>query len=147
MRCRAVWKLRSVMGRRGTFLFLIGSGKAFYGAGLLLAPDTVPQGLRPLTDVLSVAYWAWMWLLAGAATAVCAFWSVGRAYLGYYTALVPPTVWAAAYIAAMFGGYPRGGFVAGWLLMGHIGVIWWASGVPEHSVPPLPRRARRGSTP
>ena len=73
---------------------------------------------------------------------------VGRDRYGFVAALVPPTVWAVAYATAVLNGtYSRGAYVAVWYLTSHVGVIMWASGVPEYSVPPAPRRARRGGAP
>ncbi|MFD3560213.1 hypothetical protein ACFWVU_11140 [Streptomyces sp. NPDC058686] len=45
-------------------------------------------------------------------------------------------------VAAINGEYSRGGFIAGWYLA-IAGLILWAATVPEYSVPPTPRRARR----
>ncbi|MFC5144305.1 hypothetical protein [Streptomyces aureoversilis] len=106
-------RLRSLLGRRGTFLLIIGIGKMCWGAGFLLAPQPSPQGLALLTDVAPLHCWAWIWLLAGAVTAGCAFVQVGRDKAGFVTALIPPGLWAIAYATAVVNGdYARGGFIA-----------------------------------
>lgn len=102
-------------------------------------------GLQLLTDVCSLRHWAWLWILAGLVTLTSAFLKVGRDWAGFVAALVPPTVWGIAYLAAVVSGqYSRGFYVAVWYLTSHVGVILWAATVPEHSVPHVPRPARRG---
>ena len=83
--------------------------------------------------------------MCGLVTFVSAFLRVGRDWFGFAAALVPPTVWAIAYMAAVVSGeYSRGAYVAIWYLTSHCGVILWAATVPEYSVPRMPRSARRG---
>jgi hypothetical protein len=85
-----------------------------------------------------------VWILAGLITFSSAFLRIGRDWAGFIAALVPPTLWATAYtVAVVSGDFPRGGFVAVWYLTSHVAVIMWAATVPEHSVPPPPRRARK----
>ncbi|MEU9310850.1 hypothetical protein [Streptomyces sp. NPDC048256] len=144
MRCRAVRRLRKTLGRRGIFLLILGVGKTCWGVSFLVNPPGT-QGLELLTSVCSIRHWAWLWIVCGVITATSAFLRVGRDWFGYAAALVPPTVWAIAYMAAVIvGNYSRGGFVAVWYLTSHVGVIMWAATVPEYSVPPAPRPARRG---
>lgn len=144
MTCRAVRRLQQHLGRRGTFLLILGVGKTCWGLSFLLDPPPA-NGLELLTSVCSLRHWAWLWISAGAITGFSAFLRIGRDRWGFYAALAPPTVWAIAYMAALINGtYSRGGFVALWYLTSHVGVIMWASTVPEHSVPPAPRRPRRG---
>lgn len=147
MLCRAARRLHVHLGRRGRFLSLIGVGKACYGTGFLVA-DSTPPGLELLTRVAPLSTWAWLWIGAGAVTFGSAFLRIGRDRWGFVAALVPPTVWATAYmVAVVSGGYSRGVYIAVWYLTSHVGVIMWAATVPEHSVPPPPRRARRGKGP
>jgi len=148
MVCRAVRRLPARLGRRGIFLLVLGAGKTCYGIGFIVEPQTGAQGLRLLTEMCSLQSWAWLWIVAGLVTLGSAFVGIGRDWFGFVAALIPPTVWALAYIVAVVNGdYSRGGFVAVWYLTSHVGVILWASGVPEHSVPPSPRRSRRGTAP
>ncbi|WP_326806634.1 hypothetical protein OHB04_02260 [Streptomyces sp. NBC_01775] len=140
----AARRLRWHLGRRGAFLLIIGAGKTCWGISFLVDPPPT-QGLELLTNVCDIRHWAWLWITAGIVTGSSAFLRVGRDWAGFAAALVPPIVWATAYMAAVLGGdYSRGAYVAIWYLTSHVGVILWAATVPEHSVPPPPRR-RRGS--
>ncbi|MGK5729737.1 hypothetical protein [Streptomyces sp. URMC 124] len=137
MRSAAACWLRRRIGRRGTFLLIIGVGKVCWGAGFILSPQPSPQGLELLTDIAPLHCWAWVWVLAGAVTASCAFVRVGRDWAGFVAALIPPGLWAIAYTAALVSGdFARGGFVAAWYLTSHIGAILWAASVPEYELPP-----------
>lgn len=148
MACAAVRRLMRHLGRRGTFLLVLGVGKVCWGLGFLLQPDPRPVGLRLLTDLMPMHCWSWLWILAGLVMICAAFVRIGPDRFGFYVALVPPTVWALAYTVAVLNGeFSRGGFVAVWYLTSHDGVILWAATVPEHSVPPPPRRVRKGKTP
>jgi hypothetical protein len=137
-------RLSKALGRRGKFLAIIGVGKTCWGISFLVDPPGT-QGLELLTSVCSIRHWAWLWIVCGLVTAGSAFLRVGRDWFGYVAALIPPTVWAIAYMAAVIvGNYSRGAYVAIWYLTSHVGVIMWAATVPEYSVPPVPRPARRG---
>ncbi|MEU1088987.1 hypothetical protein ABZ401_19490 [Streptomyces sp. NPDC005892] len=137
------WLVRH-LGRRGQILLILGVGKICWGIGFIVAPVTSAAGLSLLTDQCSLSSWAWLWIIAGAVTAASAFLKIGRDGLGFFAALLPPSVWAIAYLSAVLTGeYARGGFVAAWYLTSHVGVILWAATVPEHSIPPPPRRTRR----
>jgi hypothetical protein len=142
----AARRLRRQLGRRGHFLLILGVGKTCWGVGFLIDPPA-PEGLRLLTHFCDLRHWAWLWIAAGIVTTFCAFLRVGRDWAGFVAALIPPTVWAIAYTAAVVSGqYSRGAYVAIWYLTSHVGVIMWASAVPEYSVPHVPR-ARRGKGP
>ena len=144
---QAVRRLRTMLGRRGAFLLILGVGKTCWGAGFIVDPPT-DRGLTLLADVCSLRHWAWLWIVCGLVTVVCAFLQIGRDWFGFAAALVPPTVWAIAYLAAVINGdYSRGAYVAIWYLTSHCGVILWAATVPEYSVPRAPRPARRGKGP
>ncbi|MFH9822999.1 hypothetical protein [Streptomyces bobili] len=137
-------RLGKRLGRRGIFLLLLGVGKTCWGVGFLVNPPD-PEGLRLLTHFCDLRHWAWLWITAGLVTTCSAFVRIGRDWFGFVAALIPPTVWAIAYSAAVVSGqYNRGVYVAIWYLTSHCGVIVWASTVPEHSVPHVPRSARRG---
>ncbi|WP_381801244.1 hypothetical protein [Streptomyces niveus] len=139
-------RLQATLGRRGTFLLIIGVGKTCWGVSFLVDPPR-PDGLQLLTRVCSLHHWSWLWIGAGLITAGSAFLRVGRDGYGFLAALAPPAVWATAYLAAAVSGeYSRGAFVALWYLTSHVGVILWAATVPEYSVPPAPRR-RKGKGP
>lgn len=146
MRCRAVRRLRKQLGRRGTFLLIVGLGKTCWGVSFIVDPPST-QGLQLLTrwgPGFCIEHWAWLWITAGLITTASAFLRVGRDGWGFIAALVPPAVWAIAYLFAVIGGeYSRGAWVAAWYLTSHVGVILWASTVPEYEVPPAPRKARR----
>lgn len=136
MRCRAVRWLSKRLGRRGMFLLILGVGKTCWGVSFLVDPPD-DRGLMLLTDVRSLRHWSWLWIVCGLVTLGSAFLRIGRDKLGFLAAFIPPTVWATAYtVAVISGDYSRGGFVAIWYLTSHVGVIWWASTVPEYSVPP-----------
>ncbi|WP_330236168.1 hypothetical protein [Streptomyces sp. NBC_00566] len=145
--CAAVRRLGQRLGRRGTFLLIIGAGEACWGFSFLADPPS-PRGLELLTSHCSLRHWAWLWITAGLVTGASSFLRVGRDRYGFVAALIPPTVWAVAYAAAVVDGtYSRGAYVAVWYLTSHVGVILWAASVPEHSVPHLPRAARKGKAP
>ena len=144
MRCLAARRLHQALGRRGIFLLIIGVGKTCWGVSFLVDPPPT-MGLELLTNVCSIRHWAWLWIAAGIITGGSAFLRVGRDLYGFMAALIPPTVWATAYtVAVVSGDYSRGLYVAIWYLTSHVGVILWAATVPEHSVPHVPRSARRG---
>jgi hypothetical protein len=141
---QAVRRLRKMLGRRGAFLLILGVGKTCWGVSFLVNPPHDP-GLRLLTNMCSLRHWSWLWITAGLVTTLSAFLQIGRDWFGFAAAITPPTVWAFAYtVAVISGDYSRGGFVAIWYLTSHVGVIMWAATVPEYSVPPAPRPARRG---
>jgi len=145
--CRAVRRLHKQLGRRGAFLAILGTGKTCWGLSFLFDPPN-DHGLHLLTQACSLRHWAWLWIVAGLITVTSAFLRVGRDWAGFVAALIPPIVWAAAYTTAVLSGeYSRGAYVAIWYLTSHVGVIMWAATVPEYSVPPVPRRARRGKGP
>jgi hypothetical protein len=136
-----------MLGRRGAFLAILGTGKACWGIGMLVDPPPT-QGLRLLTELCDIRHWAWLWIVAGLITTGSAFLRIGRDRWGFVVALVPPTVWAIAYTAAVVSGqFSRGAYVAIWYLTSHVGVILWAAAVPEYSVPHVPRAARKGRAP
>ncbi|MFI6103151.1 hypothetical protein [Streptomyces sp. NPDC051310] len=143
MGCRAARRLYKHLGRRGVFLAIAGTGKSCWGISFLVDPPPT-DGLGLLTSVCDIRLWSWLWITAGLVTFGSAFLRVGRDWFGFVAALIPPSVWAIAYLAAVISGdYSRGGFVAVWYLTSHVGVICWAATVPEYSVPPAPRRARK----
>lgn len=144
MACRAARWLSERLGRRGAFLLILGVGKTCWGVSFLVDPPPA-TGLEFLTQFCSLRDWAWLWIVCGLVTGVSAFLRIGRDGFGFLAALVPPTVWAFAYtVAVLSGDYSRGAYVAAWYLTSHVGVIMWASAVPEYSVPPTPRPTRRG---
>lgn len=147
MPCLAARRLAKQLGRRGVFLLIVGVGKTCWGVSFLVDPPPA-QGLELLTRLCGLQHWAWLWITAGLVTGFSAFLQVGRDGLGFVAALIPPTVWVIAYtVAVISGGYSRGAYVAVWYATSHVGVIMWAATVPEHSVPPAPRPARRGKAP
>jgi hypothetical protein len=144
---RVARRLSKRLGRRGTFLLILGTGKTAYGVGLLVDPPR-PDGLRLLTGLCGLQHWAWLWITAGLVTFTSAWLKIGRDRFGFVAALIPPTVWATAYLsAAVIGQFSRGLVLAIWYLTSHVGVIMWAATVPEYSVPHVPRPARKGRAP
>ncbi|MER6182985.1 hypothetical protein [Streptomyces sp. NPDC001652] len=142
---RRIVRLREMLGRRGAFLLILGVGKTCWGVGFLAIPQPRPQGLDLLLRIAPMHCWAWLWITAGVTTTCSAFLRVGRDGFGFAVAMVPPIVWATAYVVAVLDStFPRGGFVAVWYLTSHVGVIMWAATVPEYSVPHVPRPARKG---
>ncbi|MER7733661.1 hypothetical protein ABTX80_22475 [Streptomyces erythrochromogenes] len=137
--------MRKLLGRRGHFLLILGIGKTCWGVSFLVDPPST-AGLQLLTrwgPAFSIAHWAWLWIAAGLITTFSAFLRVGRDRFGFVAAMVPPAVWATAYLVAVISGdYSRGAWVAVWYLTSHVGVIMWAAKVPEHSVPKTPRARR-----
>ncbi|MFD6361319.1 hypothetical protein ACFWFX_15905 [Streptomyces roseolus] len=139
---KALRRARKHLGRRGVILLILGVGKACWGASFLVNPPE-PVGLQLLTQACGLRHWAWLWIVCGTVTAASAFARVGRDRIGFIAALIPPTVWAVAYMAAVItGDYSRGLWVAIWYLTSHVGVIMWAATVPEFSVPKPPRGQR-----
>lgn len=140
---RAVRWLSAHLGRRGVFLLILGVGKTCWGFSFLVDPPS-SAGLELLTSVSDLSHWSWLWIGCGMVTTLSAFMQIGRDRLGFWAALIPPTVWALAYGSAVVSGtYSRGAYVAVWYLTAHVGVILWASSVPEHSVPQASRCAQK----
>ncbi|QFQ97020.1 hypothetical protein F9278_13265 [Streptomyces phaeolivaceus] len=147
MACRAARRLHALLGRRGIFLLILGVGKTCWGISFLVDPPPA-QGLGLLTQLCGLRHWAWLWIVCGLITGASAFLRVGRDWAGFLAALIPPAVWATAYASAVIDGtYSRGAYVAVWYLTSHVGVIMWAAAVPEYSVPPASRPARKGKAP
>lgn len=144
MPSRAARRLYKALGRRGIFLLILGTGKTCWGVSFLVDPPD-DQGLELLTRLCSLRHWSWLWITCGLITLSSAFLRIGRDWFGFLAALLPPTVWATAYtVAVITGDYSRGAYVAVWYLTSHVGIILWASTVPEYSVPPASRPPRRG---
>lgn len=143
MRAAAVRRLRARLGRRGEVLLLLGAGKICFGLGVIAAPPS-ERGLDLLLRYAPLYAWALVWIVGGGVVFASALLPIGRDRLGFIVACVPPMIWAVAYgTAAAEGIYPRGAWVFGWYLTSHIGVILWASTVPEHSLPhPAQQRAQ-----
>jgi hypothetical protein len=141
----AVRRLREHLGRRGIALVLLGAGKVCYGLGFIFTSGPNPPGLEALTRWADIRWWAFIWVACGVVTFGCAWLRVGRDGLGFIAAMIPPFVWGAGFLwGAVIGEFMRGLPTFGWYATSHIGMILWASGVPEHSVPhPAPRRAPR----
>lgn len=132
--------VRTHLAQRGIPLLLLGVGKIGFGLGFIAAPLADPTGLELLTGVAPLHCWAWLWVLCGLVTSASAFLRIGRDRWGFVTALIPPVVWASAYgYAAATGVYTRGFYVFLWYMTSHVGVILWASRVPEFEVPSTTR--------
>ena len=139
----AVRRLGARLGRRGTALVLLGTGKMCFGAGYLLTPAPNPRGLELLTARADIRVWAGLWVVCGAVTFAASWLRVGRDWAGFVAALLPPLVWGSAFLWGSFNGdYPRGLAVFGWYATSHIGIILWAASVPEFEMPHLAREER-----
>ncbi|MGW7350931.1 hypothetical protein [Streptomyces sp. NPDC054784] len=139
-------RLRRRLGRRGVFLLIVGAAEICWGVSFLVAPPPA-EGLGLLTRWCDIRHWSWLWIICGAGAALSAFLRIGRDWAGFVAALAPPAVWATAYaVAILDGSYPRGAWVAAWYIIGHVLIILWAATVPEYSVPPPPRRVRKGAS-
>lgn len=137
-------RLQERLGRRGVPLALLGTGKICYGLGFILTPEPDPRGLELFVQYGGIRCWASIWVLCGAITFCCAWLRIGRDGLGFKTALVPPFIWGCAFLwGTVTGEFARGLPTFGWYMTGHVGMILWASGVPEHSVPQSAREAGR----
>ncbi|MFF9898511.1 hypothetical protein [Streptomyces longispororuber] len=133
---RAVRRLGTRLGRRGTALALLGAGKVCFGLGYLLTPDPDPRGLELLLQFAGIRWWAGVWVMCGAITFGSAWLRIGRDRLGFIAALVPPFVWGFAFLwASAAGDFPRGLTIFGWYATSHVGIILWAASVPEYEVP------------
>jgi hypothetical protein len=143
MLCRAIRRARKHMGRRGVFLLIAGVSQCCWGAGIIYDPPSTAGLQLLIRSRFSLDAWAWLWIVAGLVAFAAAFVKIGRDWVGFTAAFVPPTVFAVSYaVAAISGEFSRGAFVAVWYLTS-VGFIMWAATVPEYSVPPAPRRARR----
>jgi hypothetical protein len=139
----AVRRLREHLGRRGIALLLLGAGKVCFGLGFIRSPEPNPPGLEALTRWADIRCWASIWVVCGAVTFGSAWLRIGRDKWGFIAALVPPFVWGCAFLwGALTGEFARGLTTFGWYATSHIGMIVWAAGVPEYSVPHLARRER-----
>lgn len=140
----AARRLKKQLGRRGTALVLLGLAKICFGLGYALQPGPNPVGLGLLTRWADIRCWSSVWIICGAVTFGCAWLRVGRDWVGFLAAMVPPFVWGAAFLwGGVTGEYPRGLAIAAWYAIGHVGLIMWLATVPEYSVPHPVRRARR----
>jgi hypothetical protein len=132
----AIRRLYKRLGRRGTALILLGLAKICFGLGYALDPGPSSAGLGLISKHGGTQNWSAIWLLCGVITFGCAWLRIGRDWLGFYTALIPPLVWGSVYLwSAVSGEYPRGFAIAAWYAIGHVGVILWAASVPEYSMP------------
>lgn len=141
----AIRRLHKRLGRRGTALVLLGLGKVCFGLGYALDPGPRPVGLELLNRHGGIQCWSSVWIACGIITFLCAWLRIGRDWLGFFSALVPPFLWGSAFLwGAVSGEYPRGFALAAWYAISHIGIILWAASVPEYSMPhPTLQKERR----
>lgn len=132
----AIWRLYKRLGRRGTALLLLGSSKICFGLGYAVDTGSSPAGLGLLARHGGLQAWSYVWIVCGAITFGCAWLRIGRDWLGFYTALIPPLLWGSAFLwSAVSGDYPRGISLAAWYAIGHVGIILWAASIPEYALP------------
>lgn len=140
----AIRRLHKRLGRRGTALVLLGLAKVCFGLGYAIDPGPVSLGLRLLERHGGTQYWSLVWIICGAITFGCAWLRIGRDWLGFFTALIPPFVWGGVNLwSAVSGDFPRGFAIAAWYAFGHVGFILWAASVPEYSLPHTELRKER----
>jgi len=142
----AIRRLRKRLGRRGTVLVLLGLAKICFGLGYALdSGGPTPVGLGLLARHGGTQCWSSVWIICGSVTFGCAWLRIGRDWLGFFSALIPPLVWGGANLwSAVSGDFPRGFAVAAWYALGHVGLILWAASVPEYSLPhQVPEKERR----
>lgn len=129
---------RKRLGRRGSALVILGMAKVAFGIGYAAEPGSSPLGLGVLARNGGIQAWSLVWIICGSITFACAWLRIGRDWLGFFTALIPPFVWGYVYLfSAISGDYPRGYAVAVWYAIGHVCFILWAATVPEYSLPHL----------
>lgn len=137
----AIWRIRKRLGRRGTALAILGLAKICFGAGYVINPGSTPAGLGILARNGGVQNWAFVWIACGAVTFFCAWLKIGRDWLGFFTACIPPLVWGSTYLWSAFSGeFTRGFTIAAWYAIGHVCFILWAAAVPEYSLPQTKRK-------
>lgn len=131
MAARASRWLSGRLGCRGPFLLFMGVGEVALGASFIFDPPLPMSGLALLLRWAPLHCWAWLWVLAGAATFVSAWLPFTRDGWGFVAASVPPALWAFAYgWAGLADHYSRGLWIFVWYMTSHCGVIWCASRVP-----------------
>lgn len=133
----AIRRLHKRLGRRGTALALLGLAKVCFGLGYALdSTGPISAGLGILTRHGGTQAWSSVWIICGAVTFGCAWLRIGRDWLGFFTALIPPLLWGGVNLwSAVSGEFPRGFAIAAWYAFGHVGIILWAAAVPEYSLP------------
>ena len=134
----AIWRLHKRLGRRGSALLLFGLAKVCFGLGYALDPGgPTSAGLGLLARHGGMQCWSLVWIICGTITFGCAWLRIGRDWLGFYAALIPPLVWGGVNLwSAVSGDFPRGFAIAAWYAFGHVCIILWAAWVPEYSVSP-----------
>ncbi|MGI5201617.1 hypothetical protein ACQEU6_08555 [Spirillospora sp. CA-108201] len=127
------------LGRRGAFLGLHGVAWIFYGVGILVDPAFgVKRGLGWTEEVVPFTWLAGLWIGCGLAALIYApLRRPGRDGQGFALVMIPPALWAVAYLLGI-GTYTRGGFNAVvWIAVA--GTVVIVAGLPE---PPSARRGR-----
>lgn len=138
----AIWRIRKRLGRRGCALVILGLAKVCFGIGYATEPGSSPLGLGMLVRNGGIQLWSLVWIICGTVTFACAWLKLGRDWLGFFTACIPPLVWGYVYLwSAISGEFPRGFAIAVWYAIGHVCFILWAATVPEYSLP-QPRRKK-----
>lgn len=132
----AIRRMYKRLGRRGTALLLLGSSKICFGLGYALDPGPISSGLGLLDRHGGLQVWSSVWIACGVITFGCAWLRIGRDWLGFFSALIPPLLWGSVFLwSAVSGDYPRGISLAAWYAIGHVGIILWAASVPEYALP------------
>jgi len=96
------------VGLRGAALLLAGIGWTTYGIGIITDPRYVVQrGVSVLTRLWPLDWWGAVWIVCGLLALAAAVLRPGRDAWGFGAVVLPPLVWAGAYIVAwLTGRYP-----------------------------------------
>lgn len=101
--------IRSINGRRGGILFLLGLTYFLAGVFYLATPDFPPsdRAFNLLPEYLNANELGWVWLVAGlwmTPIALFGLKSPGWEASGFVAAIIPPSVWGFVfYISSLFG--------------------------------------------
>jgi hypothetical protein len=141
VKCRAAWRLKRRLGRRGAILTCYGLVWVLYGYGQLVIPQTDQRGLKTLLGWMPLSAWAWCWIAAGLVALVCAWAPPGRDTAAFFVLPLPAAAWMATYFAAwLIDGLSRAWVAA---------AVWAVITAPVLVVAgwPEPPRAKRAEPP
>ncbi|MFG2277505.1 hypothetical protein ACGFNQ_02305 [Streptomyces asoensis] len=94
----ALARLWARLGWRGLALSSSGLAWISYGASITVQPryGTV-RGISVLLDIMCMAAWGWLWMVAGVLALGFSVVRAGRDLVGVFAAMAPPLLWALAY--------------------------------------------------
>jgi hypothetical protein len=138
VKCRAVRRLKRMLGRRGTILSCYGIVWLLVGWGQIVQPQPDQRGLQVALALMPLSAWAWCWIAAGLIALASAWAPPGRDAAGFVALVLVVVPWMTTYLATwLLGAYPRGWAAA---------AVWAAITVPIMVVlgwaePPRRKRA------